>query len=168
MHLQCTKKMLDFLKPKITEKNTDDDMYAWHINYMTIMRKKFIVLMHDLTRYTVVLYGLKKRDFKDPIYLLQKAIVIAMEVDGFPQNLVLKYVNGIKEVTYSKTKDRKLVSQLNKAMIDADWYAHDGIYFEQFFQPHISEILNSNIVGSNNWKVHHVPKNKMLEYLKLL
>jgi len=167
MHIQCTKKMLDFLKPRITKLNTNYNIYAWHINYMIILRKKFIVLMNDLTRYSVVLYGLKKSDFKDPIYLVQKAITITMHFDGFPQNLVLKYINGIKEVTYDKTKDRKLVSQLNRAMMDADWYAHDCLY-DQVFQPEISRHLNAGPVGSNNWKEIHYPKDKMLEYLKLL
>ena len=167
MHLQCTKKMLDFLKPRITEKNTDNDIFAWHINYMTILRKKFFVLMHDLTRYTVVLYGLKKSDFKDPIYLLQKAIIIAMEVDGFPQELVLNYVNNIKEVTFNKTKDRKLVSHLNRAMQEASWYAQEHLY-DQIFQPEISQIVNHGPVGTNHWKEVHWPKEKMLEYLELL
>jgi hypothetical protein len=30
MHIQCTKALLDYLKPQITENNTDSDMYAWH------------------------------------------------------------------------------------------------------------------------------------------
>lgn len=167
MHIQCTNKMLDFLKVKTEEINTDDDIYAWHINYMIIQRKKFIILMNDLTRYSVVLYGLKKTDFNDPIFFLQKAILISMHFDGFPQELVLKYINGIEEVTYNKTKNRKLVSQLNRAMQDADWYAHDCLY-DQIFQPEISQHLNDGFVGSNNWKEVHCPKDKMLKYLKML
>lgn len=29
MHIQCTSKVLDFLKEKPQELNTDDDIYAW-------------------------------------------------------------------------------------------------------------------------------------------
>ncbi len=72
-----------------------------------ILRRKFFVLMNDLTRYTVVLHGLKKNDFKDHILLLQEAIMITMNYDGFAQELVLKYVNGISEVTYGKTKKQE-------------------------------------------------------------
>jgi len=159
--------MLDFLKVNPKELNTGDDIYAWHINYMIILRRKFFVLMNDLTRYSVVLYRLKKSDFEDPIFLLQKAIMITMHFDGFAQELVLKYVNGISEVTYGKTRNRKLVSQLNRAMQDADWYAHDCLY-DQIFQPEISQHLNNGFVGSNNWKEVHCPKDKMLKYLEIL
>lgn len=134
---------------------------------MIILRKKFFVLMNDITRYSIVLYGLKKSDFKDPIFLLQRAILITMHFDGFAQELVLKYVNGISEVTYGKTKNRKLVSQLNRAMQDADWYAHDCLY-DEIFQLEISQNLNNGYVGTNNWKEVHCPKDKMLECLEML
>ena len=99
MHIQCTKKLLDFLKPEIMEKNTDNDFLAWHANYVNINRKKFLVLMNDLTRFCIVLYGAKKSDFKDPIFMLQKAIILSMAVEDYDQKIVLKYVNQIKEVT---------------------------------------------------------------------
>ncbi len=167
MHIQCTSKVLDFLKEKPQELNTDDNIYAWHINYMIVLRRKFFVLMNDLTRYTVVLYGLKKSDFKDPRFLLQNAIMATMHFDGFAQELVLKYVNAISEVTYGKTKNRKLVAQLNRAMQDADWYAHDCLY-DEIFQLEISQNLNNGCVGTNNWKEVHCPKDKMLKYLEIL
>lgn len=167
MHLQCTKKVLDFLKPSIQDFNTDDDMYGWHMNYRIILRKKFLVLMHDLTRYTVVLYGVKKSDFKSPIDFLRKAILISMAFDGFPQDLVLKYVNGIKDVTYGKTKNKTLVSQLNRAMMDAQMIAYDYLV-DQLYQVDISKFLNRGPVGTNNWKEVHYPKEKMLEYLEML
>ncbi|MFH1693168.1 MAG: hypothetical protein ABH890_02675 [Bacillota bacterium] len=47
MHIQCTKKLLDLLKSEIIEKNTDNDIFAWHANYVNINRKKFLVLMND-------------------------------------------------------------------------------------------------------------------------
>jgi hypothetical protein len=159
--------MLDFLKPNITEKTTDDDIYAWHANYITIMRRKFIILMNDLTRFCVVLYGLKKSDFKNPKIILQEAIIITITFEKYDKELIMKYIKGMKEVTYNKTKDRKLVSQLNRAMLDADWYAHDCLY-SQVHQPEIANLINRRPAGTNNWKDVHYPYEKMLEYLKLL
>lgn len=167
MHIQCTKKTIDFLKENILDKNTNHDMYAWHMNYHIILRKKFIVLMHDLTRYCIVLYGLKKSDFKDPVELIRKSVLLSMAYDGFPKDLVLNYINGIKEVTYGKSKDRRMVAQLNRAMLDAEAYAYDALY-NQVYQPEISRFLNQTPVGTNHWKEVHYPKDKMLEYLKLL
>ncbi len=167
MHIQCSKKMLDFLKPVLTEKDTDDDLFAWHANYETILRKKFFILMNDVTRFCVFLYGLKKSDFQDPIFPFQKAILIAMSMEGYDKELILKYVNGIKEVTYGPTKNRTLVSQMNRAMIDADWFAHDELV-DDVHQPELCHRLNDGIVGTDHGKKWHVPQEKMLECLKLL
>jgi len=159
--------MLDFLKPDIQTINTDHDIYAWHMNYQTILRKKFIVLMHDLSRYCVVLYGVKKSDFKDPIDFMKKSISIAMDFDGFPKALVLEYVHGINHVTYGKTKNKTMVSQLNRAMMDAKMMAHNYLS-DRLYQIDISHFLNKGPVGTNNWKEVHYPKDKMLEYMDLL
>jgi len=167
MHIQCTKKLLDFLKPEIIEKNTDNDFLAWHANYVNINRKKFLVIMNDLTRFCIVLYGVKKSDFKDPIFMLQKAIILSMAIEEYDQRIVLKYVNQIKEVTYGKTKDRKLVAQLNRAVEDAWWGCEDQLY-NQLYQPEIASSLNNGFVGTNHWKEVHRPVVKMKEYLEML
>jgi hypothetical protein len=106
MHIQCTKKLLDFLKPAVIEKNTNNDLHAWHANYVNINRKKFFFLINDLTRFCIILYGVKKSDFKDPLLMLQKAILLSMTVEEFDQQIVLEYVNQIKEVTYRHKKNR--------------------------------------------------------------
>lgn len=149
MYIQCTQKMLKFLCPKIIRQQRDDDIYAWHANYITIFKKKFFVFMHDRTRFCVVLYGLKKADFNDPILMFKKAILIAMTVESYDQSLILNYVNGFDNITYGPTKNRKLISQLNRAVIDASWYAYEHLY-NQIFQPEISEMLNRSPVGTNH------------------
>lgn len=123
--------------------------------------------MNDLTRFCIILYGVKKSDFKDPLLMLQKAILLSMTVEEFDQQIVLEYVNQIKEVTYSKTKDRKLVAQLNRAVADAWWYCVDHLY-NQLYQPDISSFLNNGYVGTNHWKEVHSPVDKMKEYLEML
>ncbi|PKL00260.1 MAG: hypothetical protein CVV56_07435 [Tenericutes bacterium HGW-Tenericutes-1] len=168
MHIQCTKKLLDFLKPPMTIKNTDDDIYAWHADYMNIGRKKFYVIMNDLTRYCIVLYGLKKSDFKDILIIIKNAIYITMIEQNFEEELIINYLYGIEEVTYDRTKNRFLISQLNRAMFEASWCIEDGIYIDTFEQPQIAVSINESFVGTNHWKVTHRPFEKMHEYLKLL
>jgi len=167
MHIQCTKKLLDFLKPEVIEKDTDNDLFAWYANFININRKKLLILMNDLTRFCIVLYGVKKSDFQDPIMMLQKSIIISMAVEEYDQELVLNYVNQIKEVTYSKTKDRKLVAQLNRAVEDSWWICESRLY-NQLFQPDVSSSLNNGFVGTNHWKEVHQPVAKMKEYLEML
>ena len=99
--------------------------------------------------------------------MLQKAIILSMAVEEYDQQIVLKYVNQIKEVTYGKTKDRKLVSQLNRAVEDAWWGCEDQLY-NQLYQPEIASSLNNGFVGTNHWKEVHRPVVKMKEYLEML
>jgi hypothetical protein len=40
MHIQSTKKVLDFFVIEPDNKNTDNDIYAWHANYEVVNRKK--------------------------------------------------------------------------------------------------------------------------------
>lgn len=162
MHVQCTKKMLDFIKPELTERNTDDDFFAWHADYLVVNRRKLFCLMNDLTRFCVILYGLKKADFKDPTELFARA------VQGYDLPLATAYTNRIQDVTFGKTKDRKLVARLNRSMFDLSWSCEDGFIAEYPEQPHLALRLNESPVGQDQWKISFFPFQKMLEYLKLL
>ena len=68
MYIQCTKKMLDKMdlqKIKLIPAADDDGadgFYSWHVNYITINRRKAIVCMNNLTRYPIILYRPKAKD----------------------------------------------------------------------------------------------------------
>ncbi len=42
MHIQSTKKVLDFFEMEAQSKNTDNDIFAWHANYEVVNRKNFL------------------------------------------------------------------------------------------------------------------------------
>lgn len=168
MHIQCTQKMLDFLKPEMTEKNTDNDFFAWHAGYFVIERKKLIVFMNDVTRFCAVLYGATKSDFEDSVHLMKHAILTAMLAQGYERPLAEKYTGKISEITYGRTKDKKLVARLNRAIQDAWWLCEDELFPLVLEQPQISIFLNKSPVGQDHWKVVHFPNEKMHEYLRIL
>ncbi len=171
MHFQITKKMIDWLKPEIISKNTDNDFYAWHVNFQFVARKRLIVIMNDLTRFSVVLYGLTKKDFTHIDHHFYNALYNAMSDQGISESLIKKYLDSFPvEVTYGKTKDRKHVGRVNIIM---DYALHtasiDSIDFEYIEQRHISKKINTLIYGENHaYKEIYYPHEKMLEYLKML
>ena len=65
MQIRCTKKLLDTLKVVPEEMTEEDALFSWHANLLMINRRKVVVLMNDFSRYTVVLYGLKAKEFKN-------------------------------------------------------------------------------------------------------
>ena len=123
--------------------------------------------MNDLTRFCVVLFGVKKSDFKNIKYELEKVIILTMGFEGYDEDLIDKYIKGMEEVTYNKTKNRKLVAQLNRAVEDSWFYTENHLY-NQLHQPEIASMLNDSPIGTNNWKEEHWLKDKMLEYLEML
>ena len=85
MHIQCTKAMLDYIKPNLVDLNTDNDMYAWHAHLVKRSRKNLLVLMHDLSRFTLVFYGVRKSDLKELNHMISAAMANSMIDVGFTQ-----------------------------------------------------------------------------------
>jgi len=163
--------MLDFLKPDIDEVNTNYDLYSWHVNYSIIDRKKLVVFMNDLTRFSVVLYGVRKSDFKDIPLLFNMGLHNAMQKQGFTFEEIKKYFDNEKpEITFSKTKNRKLVARLNKSVEVAEWGCYDiGVDFDVYQQDHLSDYVNTYIIfEEENTKKIYTPKSKLKEYIDLL
>ena len=167
MHIQCTRKMLDFINRPTVSKNTDDDLYAWHADFLVVDRKKLFLLVNDLTRYCVVLYGLHKADFANPTDLFRRRIYVTMGVAGYDRELVGRYVDGIDSVTYDRTKNRTMVARLNRAMFYLSYDVEAGLIDGVPEQPHLSDRLNDMPVTENHGRVYYRPDQRMREYLKL-
>lgn len=169
MHIQCTKAMLDYIKPNLTERNTDNDMYAWHAHWVKRSRKNLLVLMHDLSRFTLVFYGVKKNDLKDLYQMIGIAVVNSMYGAGFTHEHMRNYIENQPEaLTFDKTKNRTLVARLNKAVETTDHFLSiEGYYDDNIEQVHASIFCNEFLVCEDNYKVCYYPKDKFREYLDL-
>lgn len=169
MHIQLTKKMIDWLGPDLVEKDTDNDLYAWHCKFEIANKKKFIVLTNDLTRFCIIIYGMTKKDFKSPEFIIFNAILHALMAQGYDLDLIDKYMRHLNKITFGQTKNRTLVARLNSATLYALEIAYQrGIVFDNFEQNHISKDLNELIVSENKGKVYYIPKDRMIDYLKML
>jgi hypothetical protein len=169
MHIQSTKAMLDYIKPNITEHNTDNDMYAWHAHLVKRSRKNLLVLMHDLTRFTLVFYGFKKSHLKELYPMVSVAMANSMLESGFTPKEISTYLNGQPEtLTFNKTKSRILVARLNKAVETTDHIlSTEGYYEDVIEQLHASVFCNQLLVCEDNYKVCYYPEEKLREYLNL-
>ncbi len=65
MIINCTKKLQDELgiKPSLVE--IENPLFSWHANIVRVNRRKTVVLVNDASRYNIILYGLKAKDFKN-------------------------------------------------------------------------------------------------------
>lgn len=170
MHIQCTKAMLDYIKPNISELNTDNDIYAWHAHLVKRSRKNLLVCMHDLSRFTLVFYGVKKSDLKELYQMMRVAMANSMFDAGFTPEEINAYLDKQPEIlSFGKTKNRTLVARLNKAVEMTDHVlSTDGYYEDVIEQRHASLFCNQLLVGEDNYKVCYYPAEKFKEYLDLL
>ena len=169
MHIQCTKAMLDYIKPNLTEHDTDNDMYAWHAHLVKRSRKNLLVLMHDLTRFTLVFYGVKKSHLKELYPMVSIAMANSMLESGLKPKEISTYLDKQPEtLTFNKTKNRILVARLNKAVETTDHIlSTEGYYEDVIEQLHASVFCNQLLVCEDNYKVCYYPEEKLREYLDL-
>ena len=149
--------------------DTDSDMYAWHAHLVKRHRKNLLVLMHDLSRFTIVFYGLKKTHLKDLHQIINTALINSMKQSLVTDKQINNYLKSQpKELTFDKTKNRRLVARLNKAIEMTDHIlSTDGYYEDNIEQSHASAFCNRLIVCENNYKVCYKPEEKFHEYLDL-
>ncbi|MBM7606314.1 hypothetical protein JOC75_004362 [Metabacillus crassostreae] len=115
MLIQCTKKLLTELMVKPASSSEENALFSWHANFLTINRRKTLVLMNDSNRYIIVLHGLKAIHLKKIDQLIVEAIEETFRDEGVRDDVIEQYISQSKEVTFTTTKNRTFVARLNKA-----------------------------------------------------
>lgn len=125
MIIQCTKSLLDKIGIKGNELASSEgneelphSLMAWHANFVSIDRRKAIVLMNNETRYTVVIYRPSTKDFSKIKDLIVEAIREALRMEGIRKEAIEAYLTSAGEITFSKTASRSMVAKLNNAVRD--------------------------------------------------
>ena len=152
MYLQCTKKMLDKMDMQriamLPAGDCDDGaggFYSWHVNYITVNRRKAIVCMNNLTRYPLVLYRPKAKDITHLEERIKEGIRAAFREEGVPEIVTEEYLRNCGNVIYSKTAGRSLVANLNKTCETVGYYI-ELMDEESVIQRRISLALGRYIV----------------------
>lgn len=138
--LECTKKLAEQLRINLQEvkSNEVDPFYKWHANLFIHQRRKYVILMNNLTRYCVVIYSLKKEQFKDFGKTVVTAIRNNLLAEGFEQSIVDRYIENCHSVVYAKTYDRSILGQMNDMVFLALSYWEN----EEYDEIAMNKILN--------------------------
>lgn len=164
MQIQATKKLLDKLPFEKVEATEGNPLYDWHANLLTIDRRQTVVLMNDLTRYAVVLYGVKAKDFKRFDELVKEAIREVFLKERFSPKVVDWYIDELGAVTFHKTKNRSMTAQLNKA-VDHVWLFADQLTTESLVNVSVGKHASRLLVGRGNNKMDE-PYDALVDALK--
>ncbi|MGL6106115.1 plasmid pRiA4b ORF-3 family protein [Romboutsia sp.] len=163
MIINCTKKLQEELNIKPDLEKVLNSLFSWHGNIIRINRRKTLILTNDATRYTVVLYGLKAKDFKNIQNLIVEAIRKNFEIDCVNQEIILKYIEDIGEITFSTTQDRKQVARMNSAGKDVNHYSR--MNSDDISPYQLSKISNNAPLNINGYAY---PKELLYEELEKL
>jgi hypothetical protein len=159
MLIQCTKKLLEQLGTKPTSQIEQEPLFSWHANIITLNRRKTVVLVNDLTRYIIVLYGLKAKEFKKIDELIVEGIREAFRAEGIKEDVIEKYISYSPDVTFAKTKDRTCVARMNKACESVHFYT-EYLDDETIFNTWVGIRASGFMVGDG--KKHYIYPNEEL------
>ncbi|WP_138419613.1 plasmid pRiA4b ORF-3 family protein [Aquibacillus sediminis] len=166
MLVQCTKKLLDQLKRKPETVEDEEPLVSWHANFLTLNRRKTVVLVNDQNRYTIVLHGLKAKDFNNIDDIIVQAIYNTFEQEWIRKEVIDQYIESSKGIAFSKTKNRTLVARMNKACETVYWF-QDLLDPDTIFQPTLSLKVSRDLVGVGNNDYFH-PNKEMYKDLQAL
>ncbi len=129
MILQCTKAVIDKLQiskedllPSEGYDQYPAGFYAWQVNLVSINRRKALVFINNLTKYPVVIYRPKEKNFVHIAEHLKEGIKAAFEAEGIKPDIIQAYLIEMGELQYSKTAGRSLVANLNEVCRNVEYY----------------------------------------------
>ncbi|MFD2655599.1 plasmid pRiA4b ORF-3 family protein [Gracilibacillus thailandensis] len=167
MLIQSTKALQKYLKVDLEPKQElAAPLTGWHAHLKKIDRRNTIILVHDISLYTVILYGVKAKDVKNFEQLIKQAITDTLIADGFNEQIIqTELVAG--DLSYTSTKDRKMVASLNQIIQEIEFFMYEA-NSESMIQPSVSRKVNRSLHKSSSGeyikpieKLQHVLERKV-------
>lgn len=115
MVIHCTKKLLEYGKfpvRPVTELECDS-FFRWHAHTFMIHRKKCIILMNDLTRYSMVYYGVTKTTIKNFGKTFRDALYQNWRFEGIADERIDEYITNGGEIKFAPTYNRSILGSIN-------------------------------------------------------
>ena len=153
MILECTKKLLDYLKRSPTENpELPDELFEWSAGLVTINRRNVIVVTNVATRCFFVLYGVKAKDLKNIDMLIIEGVRTMLRREHIRPEIAEKYLDELgREIICSKNLSKSSSARCSKCCERAGYYA-DHYVDDDLFQQHLLHSLNKNIYKDANSK----------------
>lgn len=143
MNIRITNKMKEKFKIVLTDENDNDveRFESWHANIFTFQRKTGIIMMNDLTRYGVILFGIKRSDINNLGELIKEQLKRNMKSDGFDDLSIQKLIRSIGNISYNKTNDRSILGQIKDNLFALGFYIDP----EETLTEEVIQVVNDRI-----------------------
>ena len=130
MYIFCSVALADALnikKNELQEIPNDmpiNDLYAWHGHITKLNRKNTIILMNDRTMYSLIFRNKLPRKADKFAELIKEAIPYTMEVGGFNNPEIDKYMVGVDEIFFAEKLDLQMTGNLTRMFLDMEYTEH--------------------------------------------
>lgn len=146
MIIQCTNALAEKIDSKliIIEESEKRELHAlgfWHAHFVKVDRKNAIILVNDLTLYTVVLFRPKKKDFLDLERQIELAIRNTLKIDGYLDTVIDEYFKVSPSVSFTKWSSRSILGRfpLMKRIIGFNKYMDPSVLQQRFIGMQIND-----------------------------
>jgi len=123
--LQCTNKLLKELKTEMSPIKDTDPLTLWHANLIILDRRKCLIFTNDKTRYTLLVPGLKKPDFKISGEIFLDKLFKSMLNDGIPQQGIEKVLNTCSSYCFTRTSNKSVLGTMNDIASIIKWSVYN-------------------------------------------
>lgn len=73
-------------------------MFSWHANLIAVKRRKTLVLINEKNNYSLILYGLKARDWKNLDELILLAIQETFQEECIKEDVIEAFLQNLKDM----------------------------------------------------------------------
>jgi len=156
---------LGFSQGNTLDETHDSSLFSWYANMITIARNNILILLHEKTRFTVILQGLKAADRKNIRSLIKDAVKDALKKEYINQHAIDEYMNAMGEVEFQKATDRSMLGKIKNSAEDMYGFGYELMDFKHMAQGDLTRNLNSRIY-TNKRKEYFYPIDLMIKELK--
>ena len=146
--IACTKKLLDFadLSTSPLPEAGYKPLHSWHANIFKVGRKTCLMIMNDLTRYQLVLYGVKKEHFKDFGRTLRTNFEIILKADKFDEREISVVLSEMNRIAYTKTHNKSILGSINDQISMAEHWIQQYLPTEHLNIIDLNIKLNDSVI----------------------
>jgi len=120
--VHLTKKFADKLKLAPKPIQTEADLFSWTAHFVQGHGFRFVVMMHDATRFSIVLNEAKMPKLKKLETEFKNVLALTFHELGVNPEIVDQFINDLGEITFSKNSNRSSTAKINK-VVEGVWAA---------------------------------------------
>lgn len=173
MQIALTKKLAEAIAIKPAPvNNTAEALFSWTANWTNTFdrcKEDMVVMVNNATRFTVLIYGVKRNRFKDISTKMTVAIRNTLLAMNLNSEVVDEYLRQAGEIEFTSNHDRKLTAWVNHKGLDAAFVAGRAANESEGrlkFDDTLGYVVSRRPVNySNNHADSHIPAAEMVKAL---